>query len=81
MSAVDWDDPRAAERYGRTDSGPGTAPSAADIAHFVVASDENGLPVGCGGLRQLDVVTGEMKRMYVAPSAREPTSLCFGKEL
>lgn len=27
-------------------------------------------PVGCGGLRRLDQATGEIKRMYVAPSAR-----------
>jgi putative acetyltransferase len=27
-------------------------------------------PVGCGGLRRLDRVTGEIKRMYVAPPVR-----------
>jgi GNAT superfamily N-acetyltransferase len=81
VSAVDWDHPDAAalraaqraeiaERYGRPDSEPGAAPSAADIAHFVVAADEDGRPVGCGGLRRLDAVTGEIKRMYVVPSRR-----------
>ena len=29
-----------------------------------------GEPVGCGALRRLDPATGEIKRMYVAPSAR-----------
>ncbi|HZD72181.1 MAG TPA: GNAT family N-acetyltransferase [Actinomycetes bacterium] len=29
-----------------------------------------GRPVGCGALRRLDGVTGEIKRMYVAPLAR-----------
>ena len=81
VSAVDWDDADAAtlrsaqraeiaERYGRTDSEPGAPPSAADIAHFVVASDADGTPVGCGGLRRLDAATGEIKRMYVVPSRR-----------
>jgi putative acetyltransferase len=30
----------------------------------------HGTPVGCGALRRLDAQTGELKRMYVAPSAR-----------
>ena len=30
----------------------------------------DGKPVGCGALRRLDPATGEIKRMYVAPSAR-----------
>jgi putative acetyltransferase len=30
----------------------------------------DGEPVGCGALRRLDPTTGEIKRMYVAPSAR-----------
>jgi putative acetyltransferase len=30
----------------------------------------HGAPVGCGALRRLDTQTGELKRMYVAPSAR-----------
>ena len=81
VSATDWDDPRAvalraaqraeiAQRYGRPDSEPGAPPSAADIAHFVVAADPDGTPVGCGGLRQLDVGTGEVKRMFVVPARR-----------
>jgi len=30
----------------------------------------DGNPVGCGGLRRLDEITGEIKRMYVLPTAR-----------
>src|SRR5919204_858538 len=30
----------------------------------------DGEPVGCGALRRLGPATGEIKRMYVAPSAR-----------
>ncbi len=36
---------------------------------FVVAA-EDGAAVGCGGLARLDAVTGEVRRMYVAPEAR-----------
>jgi GNAT superfamily N-acetyltransferase len=81
VRAVEWDDPAAeslraaqrveiAERYGRPDSEPGPAPSSADIAHFVVALDSDGGALGCGGLRALDAVTGEVKRMYVVPERR-----------
>ena len=37
-------------------------------AFLVVYRD--GLPVGCGAVRLLDAVTGELKRMYVDPTAR-----------
>jgi GNAT superfamily N-acetyltransferase len=81
ISARDWDDPDAAqlraaqraeiaERYGRPDSEPGPAPTADDIAYFVVATDPDGTPLGCGGLRRLDAATGEVKRMYVLPERR-----------
>ena len=81
IAAVAWDDEDAtalraaqrveiAERYGRTDSEPGTPPSAADVACFVVARDDDGTPVGCGGLRPLDERSGEIKRMYVVPARR-----------
>jgi GNAT superfamily N-acetyltransferase len=81
ISAVHWDDPGAAllraaqraeiaERYGRPDSEPGPAPSASDISYFVVAAAADGTPLGCGGLRQLDARTGEVKRMYVVPGRR-----------
>ena len=56
-------------RYGG-DTEPGTKPSASDVPVFVVAYDESGRPVGCGGLRQLDDVSAEIKRMFVTPDAR-----------
>lgn len=40
-----------------------------DRGVFLVAR-LNGDPVGCGALRRLDAVTGELKRMYVEPRAR-----------
>jgi GNAT superfamily N-acetyltransferase len=81
ISAVAWDDPDAvalraaqrieiAARYGRPDSEPGAAPSAADITFFVVAHDPDGTPLGCGGLRRLEDTAGEVKRMYVVPDRR-----------
>jgi putative acetyltransferase len=36
---------------------------------FLVAFRE-GVAVGCGALRRIDTVTGELKRMYVNPGAR-----------
>lgn len=36
---------------------------------FLVARSA-GRPVGCGALRRIDPTTGEIKRMYVAPSER-----------
>jgi GNAT superfamily N-acetyltransferase len=37
---------------------------------FVVARDEAGRAVGCGGVCRFDGSRGELKRMYVAPEAR-----------
>jgi len=85
IRAVPWDDPageslRIAQeseisaRYGMPDSEPGPKPTAADITVFLigfdVSDDGSETPVGCGGLRQLDEVHGEIKRMYVIPERR-----------
>lgn len=58
-------------RFGTSDHEPGTPPSEADTAVFLVAHDKaSGQPVGCGGLRILDEHTAEIKRLYVLPYTR-----------
>jgi GNAT superfamily N-acetyltransferase len=37
---------------------------------FLLVRDDDGTPVGCGGVRLLDPHTAEVKRMWLAPSAR-----------
>lgn len=75
-----WDDPRGEElrtaqraeltiRYETPDSEPGPAPTAADIALFLVAFDGDEA-IACGGLRPIDDTYGEVKRMYVLPNRR-----------
>lgn len=59
-----------AERYGTPDSEPGPAPTGDDIALFLVAYAADGSPAGCGGLRQLDDTSAEIKRMFVDPAHR-----------
>src|SRR3954452_17714045 len=56
------------ERYG-ADLEPGKAPTAADVAVWVVARDD-GRALGCGALRSLGEPVVEIKRMYVRPEAR-----------
>ncbi|RII22262.1 N-acetylglutamate synthase [Streptomyces sp. YIM 130001] len=81
IEQVDWHHPDAsalragqraeiARRYGTDDSEPGVPPSADDIAVFLVAYADDGSPIACGALRDLDAGTGEIKRMYVDPPAR-----------
>jgi GNAT superfamily N-acetyltransferase len=64
-----------------TDSEPGPPPTADDITVFFVAFDEDGSPLGCGGLRMLHAdpdlgavpvteIAAEIKRMFVIPEAR-----------
>lgn len=62
-------------RYGTDDHEPGAVPSAADVPVFLVATDADGRPIACGGLRPLaeEVLDGpavEVKRMFVEPGSR-----------
>lgn len=81
VETASWDDPvgvrlrqaqeaEVLERYG-TDLEHGPEPSAADVDVFLLARDaETSVSVGCGGLRRLDALTYEIKRMYVTPAWR-----------
>jgi len=66
---------RAAQRleidraYGG-DTEPGEKPTADSIAVFFLARDEDGTPLGCGGLRIVEDGVTEVKRMYVRPESR-----------
>jgi putative acetyltransferase len=57
-------------RYEDPNSEPGPAPTAEDITLFLIAEDDHGLPIACGGLRRIDDTHGEIKRMYVNPDSR-----------
>lgn len=62
-------------RYGSDDHEPGTPPSSSDVPVFLVARDDTGVAIVCGGLRPLPdelfgEPTAEIKRMYAAPAAR-----------
>jgi GNAT superfamily N-acetyltransferase len=81
IEQVEWDHPasvalRQAQRdeieirYGTPDSEPGPAPTGDDIVAFYVAFSDEGHPLGCGGLRQVNDSEGEVKRMFVTPSSR-----------
>ncbi|HET9378864.1 MAG TPA: GNAT family N-acetyltransferase [Chthoniobacterales bacterium] len=47
---------------------PTNAPAQPGSIYLIAFSAEN--PVGCGALRKIDEVTGEVRRMYVLSSAR-----------
>ena len=77
---VEWDDAASVSlrdaqqaeilsRYGEP-SEPGPAPTSADVSAFFVAFADDGTPVACGGLRQLDESHAEIKRMFVHPAHR-----------
>ncbi len=57
------------ERYG-WDTEPGHKPTAADVPVFLVAREDGGEAVGCGGLRPIEPGLVEIKRMYVLPDHR-----------
>ena len=59
-------------RYGVPDADPDDLQAdhlAPPHGVFVVAWAD-GVPVSCGGVRQYDATTGEIKRMYTLPDAR-----------
>lgn len=80
LAPAAWDDPdvqrpaeaQQAELRARYDGGsePGTPPSAADLAIVLLARDEDETAIGCGALRGIADGVGELKRMFVVPSAR-----------
>lgn len=60
-----------ARRYGSEDTAaPPTSEELAPPGGAFFVARLDGEPVGCGGLRRHDDRAGEIKRMYVAPSAR-----------
>ena len=81
ITPVTWEDPDAIRlreaqrteldaRYGTDDHEPGAVPTAETVTVFLMARDESGTALGCGGLRLLGPGSGEVKRMYVEPSVR-----------
>ena len=58
-----------AARYETEDSEPGVKPNADSVVVFLIAYVD-GVPAGCGGLRQIDDESFEIKRMYVTPAQR-----------
>ncbi|MGV8858216.1 GNAT family N-acetyltransferase [Rhodoglobus sp.] len=56
-------------RYGTEDSEPGIKPNSDSVVVFLIAYVD-GVPAGCGGLRELDNGNFEVKRMYVTPAQR-----------
>ena len=60
--------------YGRIDVPEAPSASAADFAPpggtFLVGFDDDGVAVCCGGVKRLGDGACEIKRMFVAPSAR-----------
>lgn len=58
-----------AARYNSEDNEPGVKPTADSVTVFLIAYVD-GVPAGCGGLRELDNGGLEIKRMYVTPAQR-----------
>lgn len=63
-----WDE--LVRRYGDDDGQPFRAEDVAGPRSCFLILYWNGEPAGCGGLKELDQETGEVKRMYVRPVAR-----------
>ena len=58
--------------YGEADIGPSReAPMfVPPDGVFLVLREDDGRPIGCGGIARFDAARGEVKRMYVVPEAR-----------
>jgi GNAT superfamily N-acetyltransferase len=63
------DDPTAPEPTGESDDLE-LHELEAPTGTFVIAYDDSGVAVGCGGIRRHDQTTGEIKRMWVPPEHR-----------
>lgn len=57
-------------RYGEAQADYAPMNLIADGSPFVIALDPDGAPVGCGTFRPYDATSVEVKRMFVAPTAR-----------
>ncbi|CAH1000976.1 hypothetical protein LEM8419_01979 [Neolewinella maritima] len=60
LAVTDGDDHAFYDQYNGSD----------DIKHVVLLLDEQGKAVGCGAIKEFATRTAEVKRMYVAESAR-----------
>ncbi len=58
------------QRYGGPDETPVAAGDFDPPAGRFLLGVLEGTPVACGGIRQVDPATAEIKRMYVVPAAR-----------
>lgn len=59
LAMIDGEDHAFYSQYNTTD----------DISRAVIAYD-NGVPVGCGAIKEFDATNAEVKRMYVKPLYR-----------
>jgi GNAT superfamily N-acetyltransferase len=77
------DEPASRQLIASLNAELSTAYPEPGATHFTLAPEEvsgdrgaflvlyrAGVPVGCGAIRRLDAVTGELKRMYVDPAFR-----------
>lgn len=61
---------RFEQGYDPAKEGAASADGMAPPAGLFIVARLHGEPVGCGGLRRIDAATGEIKRVWTAPSAR-----------
>ena len=61
---------RFEQGYDPAKEGAASAGGMAPPAGLFLVARLHGEPVGCGGLRRIDATTGEIKRVWITPSAR-----------